>query len=176
MPDPLDDIDLRNLRVGTLARALQLNLPLPPNTVALFDNWPLVVRDVSSYLGRCRIAGGKVHSITIAQVCFQHPPLLREVLIHEICHGVALERWGDTGHSPRWRVLAEHCGVSPTTIAPDVPEEVQRHQADIRMKTQTKPVLRCTKCGHTYNRKKRFARTEGFFYTCHKCNGECEVL
>ncbi len=83
---------------------------------------------------------------------------LRDTLLHEYAHLLAVARYGraGAGHSPAWREAMRDLGLEPSVRHP---YEVERNRARQRV------VYRCGSCGQTFERVRRLPRGRAYFHS-----------
>lgn len=143
--------DLERLAVSLLAE-LESRFPFkrPPRIV-----WkPYRVSAGKAYL-RDNVIGLSRHLLTTRE-------RLRDTLLHEFAHLLAVERHGlaGAGHGPAWRKAMEDVGAPP---------EVYHRYAVRRNQRRQRVVYACGKCGARFVTARRFPR--GRRYAHRDCGG-----
>ena len=140
----------------------------------LFDQ---LVRDYPLSYSPClvwkklRVSAGMAYpeqgQIALSTVVLRDEPAVRDTLIHEYAHLLAVDRYGRSGrgHGMHWRRTMEELGSKP----------VVRHRYDVVRNTARQRVLyRCAKCGHVIERTKRLPRRRRYAHVA--CGGEVKFV
>jgi predicted SprT family Zn-dependent metalloprotease len=88
----------------------------------------------------------------------KYPEALEETLAHEMVHAWCFDRFGETGHTPRFRKKLRDCGM--TSIYHDLGNVRPLNESTKRY------ILRCEHCGFEVLRKKRPGKPS----SCPRCN------
>lgn len=96
-------------------------------------------------------------------------------LIHEFAHALAPAR---SHHNHVWYNIANDIGRKyNTTITRCENDSELCNMITSHSKETYKYIIRCTKCGHEYKRKRKCGVVEHpEFYTCGHCNGKLEIV
>jgi len=112
----------------------------------------------SNSAGRITYAKGPL-SIELSPKHFRrHPQALEETLLHEMVHAWCYARFGDTGHSARFKRKLRQCGLA--SIYHDLGSVAPLRESSKRF------ILRCERCSFEVLRRVRPRRPS----SCPRCN------
>lgn len=92
---------------------------------------------------------------------------VRDTLIHEYAHLLAVHRYGrkGAGHGPAWREAMREMGLEPKV----------RHNYRVERNSRRQEVTyKCAACGKLYVRGKRFPRRARYYHV--HCGGEFKLV
>ncbi|MCW5943687.1 MAG: SprT-like domain-containing protein [Fimbriimonadaceae bacterium] len=118
-----------------------------------------------------RVSAGKAYlrdgTIGLSRLLLTGVERLRDTLVHEYAHLLAVDRQGlaGAGHGPAWRKAMKDLGAPP---------EVYHHYAVRRNVRRQKAIYACSKCGARFETHRRFPR--GRRYAHRDCGGILRLL
>lgn len=79
--------------------------------------WTLTYARNGKYLlGQCRPRRKQIY-INLTYTDHSTEDQVRDLILHEIAHALEYERYGTSGHGPRWKMIASEVGATPTACA-----------------------------------------------------------